>query len=51
MARFVFSSFDYADVGNFRANVVRNSWLLKNKHESFVDGSIWEPLKAKVIVT
>jgi hypothetical protein len=47
MARFVFFSFDYADVGNFRVNVVRNSWLLKNKQETFVDGSIWETAKGK----
>lgn len=47
MARFVFFSFDYTDVGNFRVNVVRNSWLLKNKQETFVDGSIWETAKSK----
>ena len=47
MARFVFFSFDYTDVGNFRVNVVRNSWLLKNKQETFVDGSIWETAKGK----
>jgi|CXWL01.1.fsa_nt_gi hypothetical protein len=47
MARFVFFSFDYADVGNFRVNVVRNSWLLKNRQETFVDGSIWETTKGK----
>jgi hypothetical protein len=46
MARFVFFSFDYSDVGNFRVNVVRNSWLLKNKQETFVDGSIWESAKS-----
>lgn len=47
MARFVFFSFDYSDVGNFRVNVVRNSWLLKNRQETFVDGSIWETAKSK----
>lgn len=47
MARFVFFSFDYTDVGNFRVNVVRNSWLLKNRQETFVDGSIWETAKGK----
>lgn len=47
MARFVFFSFDYSDVGNFRVNVVSNSWLLKNKQETFVDGSIWETAKSK----
>lgn len=34
-------------MGNFRVNVVRNSWLLKNKQETFVDGSIWETAKGK----
>lgn len=47
MARFVFFSFDYADVKNFRVNVVRNNWLLKNRQETFVDGSIWETAKSK----
>lgn len=42
MARFVFFSFAYDDVKNFKANVVRQSWLLKNREETFVDGSIWE---------
>ncbi|MGZ4055290.1 MAG: TIR domain-containing protein [Bacteroidia bacterium] len=47
MARNVFFSFAYDDVKNFKVNVVRNSWLLKNKAESFVDGSIWETAKTK----
>lgn len=47
MARFVFFSFAYDDVKNFKVNVVRNSWLLKNKEETFVDGSIWEKSKTK----
>ena len=47
MARFVFFSFAYDDVKNFKVNVVRNSWLLKNKEETFVDGSIWETAKSK----
>lgn len=47
MARFVFFSFAYDDVKNFKANIVRNSWLLKNKEETFVDGSIWENSKTK----
>lgn len=46
MARFVFFSFAYDDVKNFKVNVVRNSWLLKNKEETFVDGSIWEKSKS-----
>lgn len=47
MARFVFFSFAYDDVKNFKVNVVRNSWLLKNAKETFVDGSIWENSKTK----
>jgi hypothetical protein len=47
MARFVFFSFAYTDVKNFKANVVRNSWLVKHKEETFVDGSIWESYKSK----
>lgn len=47
MARFVFFSFAYDDVKNFKVNVVRNSWLLKNKEATFVDGSIWEKSKTK----
>lgn len=45
MARFVFFSFAYDDVKNFKVNVVRNSWLLKNREETFVDGSIWGKTK------
>lgn len=47
MARFVFFSFNYEDVKNFKVNVVRNNWLLKNKEETFIDGSIWEKSKTK----
>jgi hypothetical protein len=47
MARFVFFSFAYDDVKNFKVNIVRNNWLLKNKEETFVDGSIWENSKTK----
>lgn len=47
MARFVFFSFAYDDVKNFKVNVVRNSWLHKNKETTFVDGSIWEKSKTK----
>jgi len=47
MSRHVFFSFDYADVKNFKVNVVRNSWLLSEEDESFVDGSIWEKSKIK----
>lgn len=42
MARFVFFSFAYEDVKNFKVNVVRNSWLLNHREETFIDGSIWE---------
>jgi hypothetical protein len=47
MARFVFFSFDYEDVKNFKVNVVRNSWLLSNQKETFIDNSIWESAKTK----
>lgn len=47
MARYVFFSFAYADVANFKVNVVRNNWRLKNTDESFVDGSIWEKSKSQ----
>lgn len=47
MARYVFFSFAYNDVKNFKVNVVRNSWLLTNTVETFVDGSIWETEKTR----
>jgi MTH538 TIR-like domain (DUF1863) len=47
VSRNVFFSFSYADVINFRVNVVRNSWLMNNSNTSFVDGSIWENAKLK----
>jgi hypothetical protein len=47
MARFVFFSFSYKYVKNFKANVVRQSWVINNKPETFVDGSIWEKEKSK----
>ncbi len=47
MPRYAFFSFAYEDVSNFKANVVRNSWLLRNSEDSFVDGSIWEKSKIK----
>ena len=47
MPRYVFFSFAYDDVKNFKVNVVRNSWLLKNLDETFIDGSIWENTKTK----
>ncbi len=47
MAKRVFFSFHYQDVINFRANVVRNHWLLKEDREAagFFDASIWEKTK------
>lgn len=49
MARHVFFSFHYKDVAEFRANVVRNSWLTKKNGNSdiFYDASIWESSKTK----
>jgi len=46
-AKVCFFSFAYDDVKNFKVNVVRNSWLVKNKEETFVDGSICEKSKTK----
>jgi hypothetical protein len=47
MAKRVFFSFDYQDVIDFRANVVRNHWMTKPDRESagFFDASIWETAK------
>jgi hypothetical protein len=47
MPRYSFFSFCYEDVKNFKANVVRKSWLLKNSEDTFIDGSIWEKEKSK----
>jgi hypothetical protein len=47
MARFVFFSFAYDDVKNFKVNVVRQSWLINHAEETFTDGSIWEKEKTK----
>jgi hypothetical protein len=47
MPRYTFFSFCYEDVKNFKVNVVRNSWLLNNSSDSFIDGSIWEKEKSK----
>lgn len=46
MPRYTFFSFAYDDVKNFKVNVVRNSWLLHNSKETFIDSSIWEKKKA-----
>lgn len=47
MAKRVFFSFHYQDVIDFRANVVRNHWVLKDDREAagFFDASIWEEKK------
>ena len=47
MARYIFFSFSYEDVTNFKVNVVRYSWLLNNREDTFIDGSIWETQKTK----
>jgi hypothetical protein len=47
MARYTFFSFAYEDVKNFKANVVRKSWLINNSEGTFIDGSIWETEKTK----
>lgn len=47
MARKVFFSFHYG-LDITRANVVRNSWLTKDKGTAgFIDASLWEEAKAK----
>jgi hypothetical protein len=47
MARRVYFAFHYADVENFRVNVVRNSWRFKPNREAagFYDASLWEKVK------
>ena len=46
MARRVFFSFHYQDVSDFRANVVRNNWVTKDREAAgFFDASIWEAAK------
>lgn len=45
--RYTFFSFCYDDVCSFRANVVRNSYVVKDKGNIFIDGSIWEDAKTK----
>lgn len=47
MARRCFFSFDYQDVQDFRANVVRNHNVLKDGNGGFFDASIWEEAKIK----
>ncbi len=45
MAKRVFFSFHYQDVIDFRANVVRNHKLTKDKSAGYFDASIWEDAK------
>lgn len=47
MAKRIFFSFHYQDVIDFRANTVRNHWLLKKDREDagFFDASVWEKAK------
>lgn len=49
MARRVYFAFDYEDVANFRANVVRMSWVTKPDREEagFYDASLWEEAKKR----
>lgn len=46
MAKRTFFSFHYQDVVDFRANVVRNSWVTQDREQAgFFDASIWEKAK------
>lgn len=46
MAKRVFFSFHYQDVLDFRANVVRQHWVTKDREEAgYFDASIWESAK------
>jgi hypothetical protein len=49
MAKKVFFSFHYKDVEDFRANVVRNSHVVRAEGESagFFDASLWEEAERK----
>lgn len=43
MARRVYFAFHYKDVEDFRANVVRNSWVTQDREAAgFYDASVWE---------
>ena len=43
----VFFSFHYLNVGDFRVNVIRNSWRSKARsgQDTFIDYSLWEDAK------
>lgn len=46
MAKRVFFSFHYEDVKSFRANVVRQHWVTKDREAAgFFDSSLWEATK------
>ena len=45
MAKRVYFCFHYQDVIDFRANVVRNHKLTKDKSAGYFDASIWETVK------
>lgn len=46
MAKRVFFSFHYQDVIDFRANVVRQHWVTKDREEAgYFDASLWESSK------
>lgn len=45
MSKFVFFSFHYQDVIDFRANVVRNHKTTKHTAAGYFDASIWESAK------
>lgn len=47
MPRRVYFAFDYQDVIDFRANVVRNSHRFRGQTNRFKDASIWEEAKRK----
>lgn len=47
MARRCFFSFDYQDVADFRANVVRNHNALQEGSGGYFDSSIWEEARTK----
>ncbi len=48
MAKRVYFCFHYQDVIDFRANVVRNHWVTKDRSASgFFDASLWEEAKKK----
>lgn len=49
MAKKVFFSFDYRDVADFRANVVRQHWVTKPDRQisGYYDRSIWEAARTQ----